>query len=1253
MTGVSGLGELAASFSSAVPLTDERAAEILRLDGFTDGRAAFRSLQRMAAAPEEQKELGSLLPQLVTSLRNSAAPDTALISLERFVRSLPGRARILRYFRSHVRSLEILITLFAGSRFLTEILLRHPESVSSLSRPWSLAVSKRSTEILEMAQAAVEGSGSGLEHDDAVRRFQRLELLRIGACDLLGLFDLDAVTRELTALADGLASECLEAAERETGISADGFSVVAMGKLGGRELNYSSDIDLLFLAKGNAARYWPLGKRLIEALSRTTAEGFLYRVDMRLRPWGEAGPLVSSHEGYLGYLRKHARLWEKQALLKARVIAGDEPAGKECLLEAEPLLFEMNKEAARGEVRAMRQLTEREVRRKGLERSEVKLGEGSIRDVEFVVQYLQLAFGGEAPQIRGGNTREVLGCLEKAGILPSEDLRVLREGYVFLRTIEHHLQVMHYRQTHTLPADAAALHELARRLGFTGERAGTNFLLRHGEHATAIRAVYMKYLGGETMLTETAPAPAAPSESRHTARMDPSYVMTFDEAEIKRHAVLAEQLDDVHLVAVDTTPLPDGLVRVTVVGYDYPGELSLICGLLFSSGFGILHAEAFTYEPLAPQSPQAVREGSYRSSPAAGTWQDPRRGRAPMARTGQTDARRKTVDVFVVSPLREEMPAGVWEAFAESLNNLLGLLRAGKHGEARGEIARRAAGTQQAIAGARVPLYPVDIEIDNGSSEKYTVLRIDAPDTAGFLYELTNALSLGGIYISRLTAGSIGSRVHDTLWVTDAKGLKITAHERQRELRAATVLIKHFTHLLPQAPNPEAALLHFGEFMGQLFSRPDWPSELASLESPKVLDALARLLGVSDFLWADFLRMQHANIFPVVRDVDVLASGKTRPQLEKELEDALLRKEDETLETRSPAGWRAALNAFKDRELFRIDMRHILGHTVEIAQFSRELGDLSEIVCSVALAKCEEELQAVYGRPLFMDGSPCPLSAAALGKCGGREMGFASDIELMFIYAGSGRTEGPSRITASEYFEKLVQAFVGAIRAKKEGVFEIDLRLRPYGNAGSMAVSLDAFRRYFSRTGPAWPYERQSLIRLRPIAGDAILGLQLVELRDSIVYDGVAPDVTAIRAMRERQVRHLVTPGTFNPKFSPGGLVDVEYLVQGLQIQHGHENPALRSTNTREAMAALTAAGILSDGDHERLEKAQVFLRWLIEALRVVRGNARDVTIPPFGSEEFSFLGRRLNYTNSLAELKEEMARVSSTVRELNARLLG
>jgi glutamate-ammonia-ligase adenylyltransferase len=550
-------------------------------------------------------------------------------------------------------------------------------------------------------------------------------------------------------------------------------------------------------------------------------------------------------------------------------------------------------------------------------------------------------------------------------------------------------------------------------------------------------------------------------------------------------------------------------------------------------------------------------------------------------------------------------------------------------------------------------LYPVDIEIDNTSSSRYTVLHIQAPDTIGFLYEFTNALAFNRIYIVRVAVDSIGNRVHDVLYVTDADGGKITSPEKQHELRVATALIKHFTHLLPHSPNPETALLHFREFIGQLFTRPDWPDELVSLERPEVLNALAQLLGVSDFLWDDFLRMQHANLFPVVRDVDALVSAKSRDQLQEELEAELSLVHAGPQMPSEDAPWRATLNAFKDREMFRIDMRHILGHTREFWEFSEELTDLTEVVVNAAFHLCHEDLRTQFGAPCLEDGRVSQMTVCALGKCGGRELGFASDIELMFIYAANGKTTGPQVITTSEFYEKVVQMFVSAIWAKREGVFEIDLQLRPYGKSGSLAVSLDAFRRYFAPEGPAWDYERQALVKLRPIAGDSELGRQVTKLRDEFVYSGEPFDVTAMRAMRERQIRHLVVGGTFNAKHSPGGLVDVEYLVQGLQITHGYDNPILRLANTRQAMAALADAGILSSDDYIGLHKAHTFLRWLMDALRVVRGNSKDLTVPPGDSEEFAFLARRLRYGDDLAQLRDDLTRHTTFVQEISTRLLG
>ena len=374
--------------------------------------------------------------------------------------------------------------------------------------------------------------------------------------------------------------------------------------------------------------------------------------------------------------------------------------------------------------------------------------------------------------------------------------------------------------------------------------------------------------------------------------------------------------------------------------------------------------------------------------------------------------------------------------------------------------------------------------------------------------------------------------------------------------------------------------------------------------------------------------MQYSNLFPVVRDVAALAAVKDLQQLQAELEIEMERAND----------WRVGLNAFKDREMFRIDMRHILGYTPEFWDFASGLTDLAEVIIATAFYRCiGRDIQAIWRTALGTDGHPCTATLFALGKCGGRELGFASDIELMLVYDGVGKTTGPRNLSSSEYFEEVIHSFVNSIHARQEGIFHIDLQLRPYGKAGRLAVSLEAFQRYFAPQGPAWAYERQALIRMRVITGDLALGEQVLSLRDQFVYNGEPFNVTAMRAMRERQIRHLVTAGTFNAKYSPGGLVDLEYLVQGLQITYGATNPSLRLTNIRMAMAALADAGILSVDGYTRLRKAHTFLRWLIDSLRVVRGNSKDVNIPAYNSEEFAFLARRLRYASDINRLQDDL----------------
>ena len=1185
------------------------------------------------------RPLRNALRQTIT---DAPEPERVVAQLERFLERVGGDEALRTFCLEDGRRLVMLLTLLAGSAFLSEILIRDPR----LFRQWALDQSDARRRNREMERTAVEmdrvilAETAGLTDYEsrklALRRLHRRELFRIAASDVVGLWDMATVTKQLSLLADAIIRAAVDTASEKVGVVPAGLVVIGMGKLGGAELNYSSDIDLLFIAGSDAARYNSLGAAVIDVLGGITEEGFLYRVDMRLRPWGGAGALVHTVDAFIAYLRRHGEDWEKQALLKARILAGNVVVGQEFMGRITAFLHEPNGDP-RESVLRMKERIESELSRKGRLWGDVKQGRGSIRDIEFIVQYLQLVHGDAHPEIITQNTVRGLAALRGVGLLTSEDYRVLNDGYAFLRVVEHHLQLHHNRQTHAIPRDHHRCDLLAKRLAFDGDAPGRKLIELYEQHAETIRSAFERIVGGVTVETGAGRDDVTP----HVARMAPSYGETFTQSEIARHAAMVRRLTDEHPLEFLAEPADDGHWRITIVSYDHLGMLSIITGLLQAFGFDIVDGHIFTYEP--------VDNPSSRGTPNLFRGTEGPRPESGIPRSARDDRNRpdrpRIVDVFTVRPVSGAASPRAWESYENDLRHMIREMGRGNRAEVQGELAERVA---SATAKSTEPrqLYPVHIAIDNETDDRYTLLRIDAPDTVGFLYELTNALTLLDVDIARVDVTSVGERVRDTLYVTDLNDRRLTGVEEQTRIRVATVLVQHFIHLLPLAPSPAAALKQFRLLVADLFSRSDWLKEINSLERPEVLDALARLLGVSDFLWSDFLRMQHENIFPLLKDVEALTAFWSRQEMA-----AMLRADLETVD--SPAERVSAINAFKDRSLFRIDMRFILGRIVEFGAFSAELSDLAEVVVERMLEESLREEKKLCGEPVFEDGGVCPLTVCALGKFGGRELGFASDIELLFVYESNGVTNGAEAVTNAEFFDRVAKRFLAGIKSKRDGIFEVDLRLRPYGRAGSLAVSLASFQRYFSVDGAAWPYERQLIVKLRPVAGDEALGEHVMEIRRDILTSLGPFDVSAMRAMRERQLRHLVRPGSINAKYSPGGLVDVEYLVQGLQITYCNRFPdLLEQRNTRAALAQLRAVGLVTDEEHGALDAALIFLRRVIDGLRMVRGNAKDLTLPSERTQELFYLARRLDYSDArslLPDLVQHMAAVQS----VNSKLLA
>ena len=291
-------------------------------------------------------------------------------------------------------------------------------------------------------------------------------------------------------------------------------------------------------------------------------------------------------------------------------------------------------------------------------------------------------------------------------------------------------------------------------------------------------------------------------------------------------------------------------------------------------------------------------------------------------------------------------------------------------------------------------------------------------------------------------------------------------------------------------------------------------------------------------------------------------------------------------------------------------------------EFSAELASVGEVLLRTAY---DMALRQAAARQLRGEMSRIPPSIlCALGKFGGRELGFASDLEVMIVYDDRVKQEAGSDSGSGVFFDSAVAACRAILGSREGHAFELDFRLRPYGRAGPPATPVSTFLEYYRAGGPAWGYERQALIKLRMIAGDCVLGCEVNEHRDRFVYGPEPVDLECLRRMRKLQVEQLVAPGTISAKYSPGALVDIEYVVQAMQIAYGCRAPGIRSPNTLEALVALGAAGCLDILRMGTLRSSYRFFRLLIDALRVVRDHSKDLTVPGFGTEEFLLLSRRM-----------------------------
>jgi [glutamine synthetase] adenylyltransferase / [glutamine synthetase]-adenylyl-L-tyrosine phosphorylase len=426
---------------------------------------------------------------------------------------------------------RILAALFSGSQALSNLLVARPEWLSVLE-PEVLKFPRRKqgmrNEVNRWLKPLLAASDFGTALS-RLREFKQCEMLRIAARDLARLARLPVIVQELSDVADVCLDAVWQVCHRQLVArygqpwhqdangrwQATAGSVLGMGKLGGQELNYSSDVDVLFVysEEGSVFKEAPkvgqdsrpgltnhqffsrLAEAFIAEVSRMAPEGALYRIDLRLRPEGEAGPLSRSLAGYENYYAQWGQTWERMMLIKARGVAGDAGLAAEFLEMIQAFRYPRSiNESVLGEVAAVKARIEHEVVKAGELERNVKLGRGGIREIEFVVQSQQLLRAGRQPFLQGAQTLPCLAKLVQYELLKAEESKLLEEAYTFLRDVEHRLQMEDNLQTHTIPAERQAQERLARLMAFPSL---DEFKAAHKRHTQHVRKVFHRVLKSE------------------------------------------------------------------------------------------------------------------------------------------------------------------------------------------------------------------------------------------------------------------------------------------------------------------------------------------------------------------------------------------------------------------------------------------------------------------------------------------------------------------------------------------------------------------------------------------------------------------------------------------------------------------------------------------------------------------------------------------------------------------------------------
>jgi glutamate-ammonia-ligase adenylyltransferase len=685
---------------------------------------------------------------------------------------------------------------------------------------------------------------------------------------------------------------------------------------------------------------------------------------------------------------------------------------------------------------------------------------------------------------------------------------------------------------------------------------------------------------------------------RHFARMDSDYWNEFPADDIAAHITDLEALEPEKPWRVRVDRIGEGLVGLTLIGGDFQGFFAAVSGFLASAGYDVRVGKAFTFK----------------ANPAEGRL-------AALPRGG-------LIDYLVLRHDDPARDAGEERArLRAEMEDLFRRFGAGESAAIRVELYRRIGARLEARNGLAEAAAPLEIRIHVVNNA--TRLAIRARDREGMLFCIAGALSLQGLsLVSLVTAAHDDGFFENILTVAGPGGQPVREARELEKIRTGIALMERLLQSLPSAVDLQAA----AEGLQALVD--DWLEESNALDAPEnlhVLPALSRVLTAGPYLWEAVDRRGPRAFRELLADLSREAVPPDRAAHE-----AALR-----LLPRDP-GNPEAFHAYRDREILKAELDLLLTP-------ARDWNGFAERLTALAEATLLHAVETVRAGLAERHGEPCPHVLLALGKFGGEELGSGSDLEAVLVYAGEGATDGPEPLRSGEFFERLMRELIRFWAVPQGETFALDLRLRPHGESGPLASSLRAWEEYYARGGAALDYERQSLIRLRalvpdvPESAEVALAGALLARRDAILYEGPPLPIEETRALFGKQAAAKEKPGTWNAKYGRGGLGELEYGIQFLQLRHGGSHPVVRQHQWTRALDALLEAGVLSLAEFEHLYGANLFLRRLVNALRRARGQARDLYCPASFTAEFSFLAKRMHYASE-GLLERDLKRAQNVV---------